>query len=202
MRQRLASLMDWHRATQLTDYAAFIQSARGRLDGRRRHARGGPCVQRGPERAHGRARRARRPGRRRPRADPDAGADRPARAQARRRQHQGAQGVLAGVQAGARRAREEVRRARGVLAGLGQRPAGAALSAPRSRAGPSIRCTGSRRASGGPRTSSRCCAGSRRSARRKPSRRTGFAPTSASWPGLRTRNSARGPRPSGATTRG
>jgi hypothetical protein len=33
VRRRVASLMDWHRATQLTDYAAFIQSARGRLDG-------------------------------------------------------------------------------------------------------------------------------------------------------------------------
>jgi hypothetical protein len=33
VRQRLASLMDWHRATQLTDYAAFIQGARSRLDG-------------------------------------------------------------------------------------------------------------------------------------------------------------------------
>ena len=34
VRQRLAALMDWHRATQLTDYAAFLQSARSRLDGR------------------------------------------------------------------------------------------------------------------------------------------------------------------------
>lgn len=33
VRRRVASLMDWHRATQLTDYAAFIQSARGRLGG-------------------------------------------------------------------------------------------------------------------------------------------------------------------------
>lgn len=33
VRRRVAALMDWHRATQLTDYAAFIQSARGRLDG-------------------------------------------------------------------------------------------------------------------------------------------------------------------------
>lgn len=33
VRRRAASLMDWHRATQLTDYAAFIQGARGRLDG-------------------------------------------------------------------------------------------------------------------------------------------------------------------------
>ncbi len=33
VRRRVASLMDWHRATQLKDYAAFIQSARGRLDG-------------------------------------------------------------------------------------------------------------------------------------------------------------------------
>ena len=93
---------------------------------RRRHASGSPRVQRRPERAHGRARRARRPGRRRPCADPDAGADRPGRTQARRRQHQGAQGVRAGDQAGTRRAREEVRRARGVLARQGQRAAGAA----------------------------------------------------------------------------
>jgi len=33
VKRRVASLMDWHRATQLTDYAAFIQGARGRLDG-------------------------------------------------------------------------------------------------------------------------------------------------------------------------
>lgn len=32
VRQRVASLMDWHRATQLPDYATFIQGARGRLD--------------------------------------------------------------------------------------------------------------------------------------------------------------------------
>jgi len=31
VRQRLAALVDWHRTTQLTDYAAFIQAARGRL---------------------------------------------------------------------------------------------------------------------------------------------------------------------------
>jgi len=33
VKRRVAALMDWHRATQLTDYAAFIQGARGRLDG-------------------------------------------------------------------------------------------------------------------------------------------------------------------------
>jgi hypothetical protein len=33
VRQRVASLMAWHRATQLTDYAAFIQHTRTRLDG-------------------------------------------------------------------------------------------------------------------------------------------------------------------------
>ena len=33
VRQRVGSLMSWHRATQLPDYAAFLQKARGRLDG-------------------------------------------------------------------------------------------------------------------------------------------------------------------------
>jgi hypothetical protein len=33
VRQRVGSLMAWHRATQLTDYAAFIQHTRTRLDG-------------------------------------------------------------------------------------------------------------------------------------------------------------------------
>lgn len=33
VRRRIAGLMDWHRTTQLADYAAFIQGARGRLDG-------------------------------------------------------------------------------------------------------------------------------------------------------------------------
>ena len=33
VRQRVGSLMAWHRATQLADYAAFIQHARSRLDG-------------------------------------------------------------------------------------------------------------------------------------------------------------------------
>jgi hypothetical protein len=33
VRQRVGSLMDWHRATQLADYAAFVQHARARLDG-------------------------------------------------------------------------------------------------------------------------------------------------------------------------
>jgi hypothetical protein len=33
VRQRLGPLMDWHRATQLNDYAAFIQRTRARLDG-------------------------------------------------------------------------------------------------------------------------------------------------------------------------
>lgn len=33
VRQRVASLMDWHRATQLPDYAAFIQRTRSRLRG-------------------------------------------------------------------------------------------------------------------------------------------------------------------------
>ena len=32
VRQRLAALVDWHRATQLRDYAAFVQAARSRLD--------------------------------------------------------------------------------------------------------------------------------------------------------------------------
>ncbi len=33
VRQRVGSLMAWHRATQLSDYAAFIQHTRSRLDG-------------------------------------------------------------------------------------------------------------------------------------------------------------------------
>ncbi len=33
VRRRVESLMAWHRATQLSDYAAFIQHTRGRLDG-------------------------------------------------------------------------------------------------------------------------------------------------------------------------
>jgi hypothetical protein len=33
VRQRVGPLMSWHRATQLPDYAAFLQKARGRLDG-------------------------------------------------------------------------------------------------------------------------------------------------------------------------
>jgi hypothetical protein len=33
VRQRVGSLMDWHRATQLADYAAFVQRARAQLDG-------------------------------------------------------------------------------------------------------------------------------------------------------------------------
>lgn len=33
VRQRLGPLMAWHRATQLNDYAAFIQRARAKLDG-------------------------------------------------------------------------------------------------------------------------------------------------------------------------
>jgi hypothetical protein len=33
VKQRLAALMSWHRATQLSDYAAFLQQTRGRLDG-------------------------------------------------------------------------------------------------------------------------------------------------------------------------
>jgi hypothetical protein len=33
VRQRIGSLMAWHRATQLADYAAFIQHTRARLDG-------------------------------------------------------------------------------------------------------------------------------------------------------------------------
>ena len=33
VRERVGSLMAWHRATQLTDYATFIQHARTRLDG-------------------------------------------------------------------------------------------------------------------------------------------------------------------------
>lgn len=33
VRQRMASVMEWHRATQLRDYAAFIHRARAELDG-------------------------------------------------------------------------------------------------------------------------------------------------------------------------
>jgi hypothetical protein len=33
VRQRVGSLMDWHRATQLADYAAFVQRARAQVDG-------------------------------------------------------------------------------------------------------------------------------------------------------------------------
>ncbi len=33
VRQRVGGLMAWHRATQLPDYAAFLQKARGQLDG-------------------------------------------------------------------------------------------------------------------------------------------------------------------------
>ena len=38
VRQRVGSLMTWHRATQLADYAAFIQHTRSRLDGDVTHA--------------------------------------------------------------------------------------------------------------------------------------------------------------------